>query len=81
MAVSNDAIMDRMIAEIQKAKAAMNEQKEWKLHIAHIQLLSDLLLEEKEKPTNQIVTPLEKEPVQTVNEKSTQEPDSSIFDF
>lgn len=81
MAVSNEAIMDRMIAEIKKAKAAMHEQKEWKLHIAHIQLLSDLLLEEKERSTNQVVTPLEKKPVQTVNEKNTKEPDSSIFDF
>lgn len=81
MAVSNDAIMDRMIAEIQKAKSTMNEQKEWKLHIAHIQLLSDLLLEEKAKSPNQVMTPLEKKPMQTVNEEHAKEPDSSIFDF
>lgn len=81
MAVSNEVIMDRMIAEIKRAKTALNEQKDWKVHIAHIQLLSELLLDEREMATKQTVHSLEDKPIQRVEQNHVKEPESSIFEF
>lgn len=83
MAVSNELIMNKMMAELQQAKATMNEPNEWKLHISSIKLLSELLLDgEKSMPTT--LHPHDKigdPPVQKVNMAYTEVDDASIFDF
>jgi len=79
LAVSNETIMNKMMAELQQARAAADDQNKWEIHIAHIQLLSELLLDDH-KGTPAKVERESVQPVQPVGVQQQHE-DTSIFDF
>ncbi|MFU0789432.1 YwdI family protein [Virgibacillus proomii] len=53
MAVANATIINKMITELNKAKADPENTIEITKHISHVRLLCDLLLEEQPKTVNQ----------------------------
>lgn len=74
--------MNKMLAELQQAKAVADDQTKWAIHIAHIKMLSELLLDDHDSGDKKAEHVLEKvlnEPVQTI--KTEQRKDTSIFDF
>lgn len=85
MAVSNQSVMNKMLAELQQAKVVSDEPEKWKVHIAHVKLLSELLLNENALTSNEEDRLLEQEKDRiqqmTTTSNSTQEDDTSIFDF
>lgn len=52
MAVSSDAIIHKMMQELQQAKQHYDNDKVMKKHISHVQLLCDLILQEETETTN-----------------------------
>lgn len=84
MAVSNEKIMNKMMTELQQAKAAVHNQKEWMQHIGHIKLLSELLLDQHDNVDKRIVNSfegIEEVAVQSLEPKETVDEGDSIFDF
>jgi len=81
MAVSEQKILTKMLAEVQKAKEEQDAEKR-KQHIGHVQLLCELLLEEEtalrmqsDMPNNPI------QPVQQQDNAKSSRSGDSIFDF
>jgi len=84
LAVSNEAIVNKMIAELQQAKTALNNQRDFKLHISHIQLLTELLLDEhgvEDESVHNVLATLEKKTEHIERYEETPNDDMSIFDF
>lgn len=94
MAVEYESIIQKMITELQHAKAVQNNHTKMKRHIAKVQALSELILDEASKieteakvniTDQEIKAMLGKEKVnnQQLNKSlgADQEDDGSIFDF
>lgn len=67
------------MAELQQARAAADDPNKWEIHIAHIKLLSELLLDDH-KGTPAKVERESDDPVEPVEVQQGHE-DTSIFDF
>lgn len=52
MAVTNETIIQKMMQELNKAKAVSHQKEHMTKHIEHVKLLCELLLEEKEDRVN-----------------------------
>lgn len=81
MTVSTEIVIEKMRKELEKAKIATAEQKDWKLSIAHVKLLAELLLEEQSSEnvaTAKNVTPTSK---LEVKQEKNHDDGTSIFDF
>lgn len=81
LGVSHEVILKKMTEELQKAKQAMAQQKEWQTSIAHIKLLSEILLEEEPKQNSRTVPSLEKVPKSNIDQAPKDDDGTSIFDF
>ncbi len=74
--------MNKMSDELQQAKAVADDQEKWVIHIAHIKLLSELLIDDHnsgDKKAEHVLEKVQNKPIQTV--KTEQREDTSIFDF
>lgn len=88
MGISHEVIIKKMTEELENAKLALAAQKEWQTSIAHVKLLSELLLEEKSTQINHTAPTIEtvsktikKEPEKDMKQTPDHDEGTSIFDF
>lgn len=81
MTISTEVVIEKMTQEIEKAKQATAEQKDWKLPISHVKLLAELLLEEQSSETVKTTTKVSKTPEQEIYQEMSHDDGTSIFDF
>lgn len=87
MGVSNKTIMKKMMTELQQATDVADEPRKWNAHIMHVQLLSELLLQEHESDPHkhELVHDYLHTPStsisRTTDSSTTHDDGTSIFDF
>jgi hypothetical protein len=57
MAVNNETVLQKMMAELQQAKQLKDNETAMLKHIQHIRLLCDLFLDEEEMPVTSLRRP------------------------
>jgi len=81
MTISTEVVLEKMRQELEKANVATAEQKDWKLPIAHVKLLAELLLEEQPSENVKTTTKINPTPEREINQEKSHDDGTSIFDF
>lgn len=81
MTISTEVVIEKMTQELEKAKQATAEQKDWKLPISHVKLLAELLLEEQPSESVKTTTKVNKTPEREIYQEMSHDDGTSIFDF
>lgn len=56
VAITNRAVINKMMAELQKAKKFHEKEEVMKRHVSHVQLLCDLLLQETDTSNSKAIS-------------------------
>lgn len=81
LGISHETVLNKMTEELKNAKLALAEGRDWQTSIAHIKLLTELLLEEEPKQSSHPEPRLAEVSKSNVNQINNEDDGTSIFDF